>query len=108
MKKTFILVYLCCWVECFTGTFLNNSSLAFSQPKERILVITLYLIPNCPHALAVLPNIKIWIQNQGIHELLLLPPTPFYPSPTLRIDYEEYGVNYIGKNDILALIQSNF
>lgn len=103
-----MLICLWSWVECFTGSWFNKSSLAFSQPQERILVITLYLIPNCPHAVEVLPRIEMWIRTQAVADLKLSSPTPFYPSPTLRIDYEHYGVNYIGKNEIIALISPNF
>jgi hypothetical protein len=100
------LIIICFWslVECFTGGWSNNQSLTFSNPNERILAITLYLLPNCPHASEVLPRIETWIQFQDNRNWQTLPPTPFYPSPTLRIVYQEYGVNYIGKNEILELI----
>lgn len=104
LKKLLVFTYLWYLVECFTGSFSINSSLTFSEPEGRILSIKLYLLPNCPHALDVLPSLKLWIQSQGIHDWQALPPTPFYPSPTLRIEYQDYGVNYIGKNEILNVI----
>lgn len=100
------LVFICFWslMECFTGGWSNNQSLTFPNPNERILSINLYLLPNCPYAREVLPRIETWFQVQDIRTWQMLPPTPFYPSPTLRIIYQEYGVNYIGKNEILDLI----
>ncbi len=92
-------------VESFTGTWLIDSSLASPNHNNSVLSMTIYLLPNCPYAKQVLPHLEIWMLNQGMQDWQLLPPTPFYPSPTLRITYRDYGVNYIGKNEILTLIQ---
>ncbi len=100
------LIFICFWslIECFTGGWSNNQSLTFLNPNERILAITLYLLPNCQHAREVLPRLENWLEVQDISIWKTLPPTPFYPSPTLRMVYQEYGVNYIGKNQIIGLI----
>lgn len=106
-KKSFISIWMWLIVECFTGSLFNNSSLTFSQPRKDILDITLYLLPNCPHALEVLPFLEKWTESENLPRLHTLAPTPYYPSPTLRVDYREYGVNYIGKNEIFSLINSS-
>ena len=104
MKKSLIYIFLWSLLECFTGALVDNSSLAFSNLNERILVITLYLIPDCPHAQEILPQLEAWIELHDIELWQQRLATAYYPSPTLRIDYQEYGVNYIGKNEILAFI----
>lgn len=106
VKKSFII--LCLWglVECFTSGWSNNKILSFPDPNERILNVTLYVIPTCPHALDIMLELENWIQSHGFQTWQTLTPTLYYPSPTLRIIYQDYGVNYIGKNDILAYISS--
>jgi hypothetical protein len=100
------LIGLCLWslVECFTGGLASHLSLTFSPPDERIFMVTLYALPNCPHAQAILPQLETWIAFQGFAAWEAKLPTGFYPSPTLRIEFESYGVNYIGKNEILSFI----
>jgi hypothetical protein len=69
-------------------------------------VLILYYKDGCPYAHEVIELIQAWIQPYPIFELRTVHSTPLFPSPTLRIPFEDFYINYIGLKAIKEAIKT--
>ena len=69
-------------------------------------VLILYYKDGCVYASEVIGLLRLWIEPHPDFELRTVQSTPRFPSPTLRIPFEDFYINYIGVKAIKEAIKS--
>lgn len=77
-----------------------NLILPSTIQNSSIHSLQMYVRIDCPYAQSVIPLVITWQQDQENVPIYFYEPTPFFPSPTLRIQRGDYYENYLGEKAI--------
>ena len=80
--------------------------LTFPHPLPSKDVLILYYMEGCPYANEVIELIRESMVNLANLELITTQATAQFPSPTLRIPFEDFYINYIGSKAIKEAIKT--
>ena len=69
-------------------------------------VLILYYKDGCVYAHEVIDLLHGWIEPYPHFKLMMVLSTPPFPSPTLRIPFEDFYINYIGVKAIKEAIKT--
>lgn len=80
--------------------------LTFPHPLPSKDVLILYYTEGCPYANEVIEWIREWMFDLPNLELKTTQSTAQFPSPTLRIPFEDFYINYVGSKAIKEAIKT--
>jgi hypothetical protein len=96
------MVFVSVWLH-------GNNPFITLPPSSRFVFngrIELYVLPDCPYGLSVRTALRELGNIRPDLEVFIYDITPYFPSPTLRVEFDQGFLNFIGEKNAKSAIET--